>query len=212
MIIPVGERYQQNLYRLTKRGGKLQKEPLQATLFVPMTGLAEDSREVLPDPTRPEVRNGGFELAVGQSDQPAGWHYLRQAKVEADDRSPEGQRVLAFANETAGRAAHALQGLAIDGRRVSRIKLACSVRGEALARGLNVGETPALAITFYDQRRAVIGNDQLGPWTGSFDWRQETGEVRVPLAAREAIVRVGLHGATGKLWVDRVTLTAKQPR
>ena len=42
MIIPVGERYQQTLYRMTKRDGELVREPLRPTLFVPMTGTAED--------------------------------------------------------------------------------------------------------------------------------------------------------------------------
>ena len=40
MIVPVGERYRQNLYRFTKQDGKLKSEPLRPTLFVPMTGQA----------------------------------------------------------------------------------------------------------------------------------------------------------------------------
>ncbi len=49
MIIPVGERYQQNLYMMRKRDGKLEKEALRPTIFVPMTGTAEDQRQVLAD-------------------------------------------------------------------------------------------------------------------------------------------------------------------
>lgn len=63
MIIPVGERYQQTLYRMRKVQGKLQAETLQPTLFVPMTGAAEDRRRKQPDPTKPLVVNGDFELA-----------------------------------------------------------------------------------------------------------------------------------------------------
>ena len=37
MVIPVGERYQQTLYLFTKDNGKLRKEKLRPTLFVPMT-------------------------------------------------------------------------------------------------------------------------------------------------------------------------------
>ena len=42
MIVPVGERYQQTLYLLTKRDGQMVQEALRPTLFVPMTGAARD--------------------------------------------------------------------------------------------------------------------------------------------------------------------------
>ena len=61
LIIPVGERYQQTLYRMTKRNGKLVPEELRPTLFVPMTGEAEKDRVVLPDLANPVVVNGDFE-------------------------------------------------------------------------------------------------------------------------------------------------------
>jgi protein-L-isoaspartate(D-aspartate) O-methyltransferase len=41
MIIPIGDRYGQMVYRVTKRGGKLIREELRPTLFVPMTGRAQ---------------------------------------------------------------------------------------------------------------------------------------------------------------------------
>jgi len=42
MVIPVGERFQQTLYRMTKQNGKLVREPLRPTLFVPMTGESQE--------------------------------------------------------------------------------------------------------------------------------------------------------------------------
>jgi protein-L-isoaspartate(D-aspartate) O-methyltransferase len=212
MIIPVGERYQQNLYRMTKRNGKLEREALQATLFVPMTGEAETSRQVQPDPLRPAVRNGGFEEVVGTTDQPLGWHYLRQAKVMSDSdetKAPEGNRWLRFENDAPGRASQALQGMAIDGRRVSRLRASCQIQADDIMSGPDESQRPALIVTFYDERRAAIANEQLGPWTGSFAWRKVNSEFRVPLATREAIVRIGLHGATGVLDVDHVQLSAE---
>ena len=44
MIIPVGERYQQVFHLLKKQNGELINEALRPTLFVPMTGKAEESR------------------------------------------------------------------------------------------------------------------------------------------------------------------------
>ena len=61
MIVPLGERYQQTLYLFRKEDGKLVSEALRPTLFVPMTGTAEDKRQVKPDPLHPAIVNGGFE-------------------------------------------------------------------------------------------------------------------------------------------------------
>ena len=211
MIIPVGERYQQNLFRVVKRNGKLEREALQATLFVPMTGAAEKSREKQPDPTRPEAVNGDFAELVGDSDQPAGWHYLRATQaVKSTDAlaapSDQPATFLRFANNEPGLPSRALQGLAIDGRWVGRLKFSLRIRAENLAPGLQSNEQAGAMITFFDQRRAVIDTIVLGPWSGSFDWRGESAVVRVPLAAREANIRLGMHGGTGRLDVTAVRL------
>ncbi len=62
MIIPKGERYQQTLYLFEKKNGELKSVALLPTLFVPMTGKAEDNRVVKPDPANPELYNGSFEI------------------------------------------------------------------------------------------------------------------------------------------------------
>ena len=61
MVIPVGQRYQQTLYRLIKRDGELVQQKLQPTLFVPMTGTAEEKRMMQPDGRNPKIINGDFE-------------------------------------------------------------------------------------------------------------------------------------------------------
>lgn len=212
MIIPVGERYRQNLYRITKRDGKLVREPLEATLFVPMTGAAETQRRVKPDPEHPSIFNGGFEDAVGKTNEPAGWHYLRQGSAAVAGDAPEGKRYLAFANDQPGVGCQALQGFAVDGRKVNRVTLSCMARGEGLAADPATGAAATAIVTFYDDRRAAIADDQLGPWTGAFGWRPESAEMSVPLAAREAILSIGLHGSTGKLAIDEVELKSAPAR
>ncbi|QDT74919.1 protein-L-isoaspartate(D-aspartate) O-methyltransferase [Lacipirellula limnantheis] len=211
MIIPVGERYQQNLVRMTKRAGKLTSEPLQATLFVPMTGAAEDARQVQPDPLHPTTRNGSFEEVVGQGTDPLGWHYLRQATTvqgNAGAPAPHGSRWLRFTNADPGVASQALQGMAIDGRKVSQLKISCQVRAEKVVAGPGEGQLPAVVVSFYDERRAVIETVSLGPWSGTFGWKEASGQFRVPLATREAIIRIGLGGATGRLDFDDLQLHA----
>lgn len=203
MIIPVGERYQQNLFRVTKRGGKLEREPLRATLFVPMTGTAERTREILPNAGQPTIVNGEFDQVIGETDRPAGWHYLRQARVVGDER------YLSFENSEPGKASRALQGLALDGRKVTNIRFSARVRGRDLRPGPTRSQRATILITFYDQRRAVIDSQRLANWEGTFDWQTAVRSIRVPLAAREAIVRLGMVGGVGRFDVDDVELSVE---
>ena len=78
IVIPVGERYQQTLYVMRKTDGKLEREALRPTLFVPMTGRAEQSRQVKPDPLNPRAANGGFEIPPAANGFLPGWYYQRQ--------------------------------------------------------------------------------------------------------------------------------------
>jgi protein-L-isoaspartate(D-aspartate) O-methyltransferase len=206
MVIPVGERYQQTLYLLRKTGGKLVAQSLQPTLFVPMTGKAEANRLVRPDPARPAIENGGFESVTGEPPRPVGWHYQRQLKIVDDRGAPEGQRYVTFSNALPGRNSHALQGFAVDGRRVAQLQLSALVRGKDLHSGQTPQQVPAIVISFYDENRAMVGEASLGPWRGTFDWQAEVKRINVPPKAREAILRIGLLGAVGEISFDQIEL------
>ena len=88
LVVPLGERFQQTLFLFRKIDGQLQREKLEATFFVPMTGLAEELRIRKDDSGRPKIVNGGFEQATDEG-EPNGWFYVRQAKVV---RRPFGTR------------------------------------------------------------------------------------------------------------------------
>jgi protein-L-isoaspartate(D-aspartate) O-methyltransferase len=211
MVVPVGERYQQTLYLMRKTDGKLKKEALRATLFVPMTGQAESQRKVKPDPTKPQIANGSFEETTKNSDgadEPTGWHYQRQLKLESDSRAPDGKQYVTFENAEPGRGCHALQGFAVNGKAVSSLELHYFVRGKDIGPGAKADEVPHIVITFYDDRRASVGEESVGRFDGSFGWREESARVRVPLKAREAIIRIGLLGATGQLSLDDLQLSS----
>jgi protein-L-isoaspartate(D-aspartate) O-methyltransferase len=221
MIVPVGERYQQNLYLFRKEAGELKSEALRPTLFVPMTGTAESQRAVRPDPLRPQIVNGGFEevRAVTETKQdasataePSGWHYQRQLSLVTNAAdAPQGSSYARFQNTKPGRGAQALQGFAIDGRQVSSLRVSLAVKAANIPvatapRNGVAGNLPQVVISYYDERRAVIGEEAVGPFSGTFGWRREESTIRVPLRAREAILRVGLLGATGELSVDDVQI------
>lgn len=212
MVIPVGQRYQQNLYLMRKTDGELKSEALRPTLFVPMTGEAESQRKVKPDAKNPQLVNGSFEEVQegeARNKEPAGWHYQRQLTLRTDAAdSPDGEYYVTFHNSEPGRGCHALQGFAVDGRDVSALELSLSVRGDDIRPGAQPDQWPRVVVTFYDDRRATVGEQSVGPFVGTFAWRLETKLLPVPLRAREAILRIGLLGATGELSLDDLRMQA----
>ena len=148
MIIPVGERYQQVFHLLKKQDGKLINEALRPTLFVPMTGKAEESRKVQPDPLHPKLVNSGFEEVIGSSGEPAGWYFIRQMKVVTAADAPEGRNYVTFSNSEPGRGCRAVQGFPIDGHKVHELELSCMV-GEGHTLGLRPVKCPSLRSCFW---------------------------------------------------------------
>jgi len=213
MIVPVGERYQQVFHLLKKQNGKLINEALRPTLFVPMTGKAEEEREIKPDAAHPHLVNGGFEELVGTSGEPAGWYYVRQMKVVSGSGAPEGQRYATFTNTEPGRGCRALQGFAVDGRKVRELTVSCMCRCKNVVPGPMRDQTAQLAVIFMDENRAPVGSfcvggSERGFWQGSFDWQKASDTFRVPGRAREAIVTIGLLGGTGEVSYDDVKVAA----
>jgi len=207
MVIPVGERYQQNLYLFQKIEGRLVREALRPTLFVPMTGAAEERRRIQPDPANPSIRNGDFETTDADPEKPSGWHYQRQLELVSES-APSGVNYVKFTNADPGRGCRALQGFAVDGRKVKRLKVTLHVRGDNIHPGILSNDLPSAIITFYDENRGSAGQGSMGPWRGTFDWQQQSATIDVPLRAREAIFRIGLLGALGEISFDAIELQA----
>jgi protein-L-isoaspartate(D-aspartate) O-methyltransferase len=207
MVVPVGERYQQTLYLMGKKEGKLESVALQPTLFVPMTGVAEDRRQVKPDPAKPAAVNGSFEEPLGKDGYIPGWYYHRQVEQVADPQAPEGRQIATFKNEEMGRSSHILQGLAIDGRTVTEIDLSAWVKYDNVALPPNAEGFPSVGITFYDDERRDLGHNWLGPFQGTAEWSKVEKRFKVPPRAREGILRLGLFGGTGSISFDEVRVT-----
>jgi len=81
------------------------------------------------------------------------------------------------------------------------------VRGKNIRPGAKPDDLPCIIVTFYDDRRATVGEESVGQFEGTFAWREETARIRVPLKAREAIIRIGLLGAVGELSLDGLRLS-----
>ncbi len=205
MVIPVGERYQQTLYLMRKKGSELHKEALRPTLFVPMTGTAESQRQVQADPTKPHLINADFEEALFEGGHVPGWYYQRGLTWETGG-NPSGDHFVQFSNVEAGRPTSLLQGMALDGSKVPRIRLSGFVKTEGVLTGTAPDELPAITIQFFDGQRASLGVQWVGPFRGTRKWKAETKILRVPAATREAIVSIGLFGGTGIAAFDKVSV------
>jgi len=208
MVVPVGERYQQTLYLFTKVDGQLKAKALRPTLFVPMTGSAEDKRQVQPDPLNPTAVNGNFEAELGDDEHVQGWYYQRQFELKQDKFAPQGGQYIRFANSDPGRSAHALQGFAVDGRKIRQLKLSGWIKTESLVFGPERWQTPKIGVTLYDSNRAEVGHYWIGASQGTSDWYRESKTIRIPEDAREGILRIGLFGATGAINFDDIRLEA----
>jgi protein-L-isoaspartate(D-aspartate) O-methyltransferase len=210
LLIPLGERYQQVFHLFEKQGGKLVQTKLISTLFVPMTGESEENRKVKPDPEHPTLRNAGFEADENEDGLADDWHYQRMAKRESED-AQEGKWCLHLESKEAGRIAQGLQGMAIDGTKIGYLQIRVKHRQKSARFGDEPYERPGLYFHFYDEQRRDISNQLVGPWQGTTRWKTDLKYIPVPLKAREMIVRVGLNGGTGELWVDDIQMTP-QPR
>ena len=211
LIVPMGQRHQQTLYLMAKKDGKLITEALRPTLFVPMTGAAEDNRQVKPDPANPEILNWDFEEGLDENGFVKGWYYQRRLQLTKSENAPSGDYYIEFANDVPGQHAHVMQGISIDGRKVSALDFEANIALANIKQGLHAEDLPVAVLSFYDKDRRLLKDVLLDPLTQDSDWQKvELESVRVPIATKEAIVRVGLFGATGTAKFDGVKLSVSK--
>ena len=208
MIVPVGERYQQMLFLMRKVDGKLEREALQPTLFVPMTGAAEDAREVAPDPKNPKLINGSFEMPLINGSRIPGWYYQFGCVAKQDSGAPNGPQVIEFRSTDGNTPSMLLQGLAIDGSVVKKIKLGGWIEIDNVTIGKSKEQSPSIAIQFFDVNRNRIGYNYIGGFHGSRKWKKEDKILPVPVATREVIVSIGLFGSVGVARFDDIHIEA----
>ncbi len=208
LLVPLGERYQQVFHQFEKKDGKLEEKKLISTLFVPMTGESEEQRKVKPDPLHPKILNGGFEADQNNDGYADHWHYQRLTTL-LEEGAQEGKRCILFEATEPGRLAQGLQAAAIDGSKIGSLQVRVQYKTEDVKNGREEHEIASIRFHFYDENRRAIDNPFVGPWVGTHDWSRATKTINVPPKAREMIVRIGLNGATGKLWLDDLVITPK---
>jgi protein-L-isoaspartate(D-aspartate) O-methyltransferase len=206
MLVALGDRHQQTLYSLKKVHGQLTATTLEETFTSAMSGVASAVRSPEDDAPLTPLANVGFELETLRAGKPDGWHSLRQARLDSTVLAGHGYRCLTFANRQPGRSAGAMQGMAVDGRRIQSLDVSAWIRCQQAQSGKTPTQLPRISLTFLDDNQQPITEEALGPWDGTFAWRQVRSEVLVPPQTRMALIAIGLFGAVGEASFDDIEL------
>ena len=153
-------------------------ETLLPVIFVPMTGEAEEHRQVEPAPRIPPSTTAISRRFRRSPQCPAGtisgkWTSSRPTtRRRASATSP---------SITPSRAAGpALQAFAINGRYVRQLQI--SVRAAIATSGrIPRGAMPLVQVQFYDENRATMGDQKLGAPPGNSEWKAEARQMNVPV-------------------------------
>ena len=207
IIIPVGERHQQTLYVLDKINGKMKRQPLRPTVFIAMTGTAEEKRAVLPDPARPKIVNGSFEAGVDSKGFVKGWFYQRNMSWEASKAEPKKNaktnHYVQFKKSSPEQQAHLTQHFSIDGRKVPQIRFSARASFEKK----NPRFHPDAFLWFFGDKHDGLGRaGNLGRVELGKAWTTRMRDIEVPVGARSAAVRIGIFGGSGTVRFDDIQI------
>ncbi len=161
------------------------------------------------DIERPPVpRLDPLEVDANGDGVPDGWYNLRDAKWVDGGVSGPKSHCLRFENARPGRPARASRAFGVDGRKIEAIVLGLWVRAENIGPGERMGDEPGLLLDLLGHELRVVRRGALGPWTKSIgrEWTRVVKRIAVPPETRDAILSLGLIGATGVLEVDDLAL------
>ncbi len=172
-------------------------------ILLPFTVRAQEPEIVRPEPPPRE----DFETDENGDRIPDGWYNLRDAKLA--EGGIVGPTCFRFENDLPGRPARASRAFGIDGRKYDAVVLGLWVRTRDVKTGERMAEDPALLLDMLNPELNTTGRGILGPWksvTVGETWAYVAKRIPVPEDSRDAILSVGLMGATGVLEIDGLTI------
>ena len=162
-------------------------------------GLTIDLVPVGEAPTTNLIVNGDFELG-----DPAPAYWI--VNNDAQRVFPGHQSAAAIELVRSGSRVLTGLSLPVDGLGTLGIRL------YARAQGLRGGGGAAAIFFFLDSLGRPIAGTETGVegfvWGGSFEWRREENEVRVPPGATRAVIQLEKGDTLGKIQIDDVVITA----
>jgi hypothetical protein len=167
-----------------------------------------DSESLIDRPDPPKLDD--FESDENRDGVPDGWYNLRDAKI-VKEGGAVGPKYLKFECVKMGRPARLSRAFGVDGRKTEAILLGLWVRIDQIRSGERQGEDPGLIIDFLGAKLRHQTRGTMGPWTNrslgaASGWTRVVRRISVPPGARDAIMSVGLLGATGVLDIDGLTV------
>jgi len=164
------------------------------------------AQEELIERTGPPSRDD-MEADDNHDDVPDGWYNARDAKWMAEGGAV-GPHFVRLECKQPGRPARLSRAFGIDGRKTSAIRLGLWIRLSDIQFGEREGSEPSMLIDFIGAGLRTLTRGTLGPWTHSVHdrWTRVVKQIAVPPGTRDAIMSVGLMGATGILDIDGLTV------
>jgi hypothetical protein len=174
-----------------------------------MPGFAVMAQE--PELERPEPpKLDTFEVDANGDNVPDGWYNLRDCVWVRGGVTGNGRNshCFRFENPRPGRPARASRAFGVDGRKIEALIVGAWVRAERIGPGERLGDDPGLVIDFLGDQLKAVRRASLGPWTKSVGptWTRVVKRIAIPSTTRDAILSLGLLGATGVLEVDDLTI------
>ncbi len=163
--------------------------------------------ELIERPGPPPVDN--LEIDENKDGLPDGWYNARDAKWMAEGGRPMPARIsfVSSALSRAGRHGSAAPSASTAARPRPSSLASGFVRTTSRWASARV-TSPALMIDFLGEELHHLSRGVLGPWTHSVRdrWTRVAKRIPVPPGTKDAIMSVGLMGATGTLDFDGLTV------
>lgn len=175
-----------------------------AVLFALVGGFAAQARADDDAPPRDD-----FETDADGDGVPDGWYNLRDCQW-ATLAGGKGH-CLRFEIDQPGRPARASRAFGVDGSKTEALIVGLWVRQENLRAGERLSDEAGLLLDFLGDEIRTLSRVWMGPWTARSigqGWVHLARTIPVPPGTHDAILTLGLLGATGILEVDNLTIDA----
>lgn len=150
-----------------------------------------------------------FELDKDPQDmKPDGWYNDRNAVLSSPGHT--GRYCLKLENDKPGRPARISRGFGVDGKKYRALRFAAWVRVKNILPGEHQGEEPSVLIDFLSPKLLTTSRSAVGPFNditvGEDRWFYVSRLLPVQPDTVDAIMTVGLLGATGTFEIDQMEL------
>jgi hypothetical protein len=179
---------------------------LLVVVFLGLSGHAPGQQEALIERPGPPATDN-LEVDANKDGVPDGWYNAREAEWRTEG-GVAGPHFVRFECSKPGRPARLSRAFGVDGGKTEAIVLGLWVRQNNIQIGERDGDEPGLVIDFLGAQLRTLSRGRLGPWTKSVRdrWTRVAKRIPVPPGTKDAIMSVGLLGATGTLDFDGMTI------